>query len=83
MRSAGRDRIVFAHSTTTFDDERGNAPMRIVFDPLRHQEQSEADDRDADSPQTLDLRIHLPWRPDDLTARPSGTLRLEQLGNNR
>ncbi len=81
MRSTDRDRIVFAHTTTTFGAERGNAPMRIVFDPLRHQEQSEEDDRSADAPRTLNLQIYLLWRPDDLTAEISGTVRLKQLRN--
>jgi hypothetical protein len=79
MRSADRDRIVFAHTTTTFEDEHSNTAMRIVFDPLRCQEQSAEDDSSADSSRKLNLQIHLLWRPDHLSAELSGTVQLEQL----
>lgn len=79
MRSTERDRIDFVRTTTTFDNENDNASMRIILDPLRSEEPSEGDGPNADSQQTLNLQIHLLWRPDDLTAELHGTVRLEQL----
>ncbi len=81
MRSADRERIVFAHTTTAFDYGEKEVTKRIVFDPLRCHGQSADDGLSANTSRTLNLQIHLLWRPDRLSAKLAGTVKLGQLAD--
>jgi len=83
MRSEARDRVYVAHTTHAFAEERGKTTMRIVFDPLRYLEQSSASNRDAGSSQTLNLQLHLLWRPHGLSSLLGGNVRLDQVTHER
>lgn len=79
MRSADRERIVFAHTTTMLDDGGKKVAKRIVFDPLRYYAQLAEDILGTATPRTLNLQVHLLWRPDRPSAELAGTVKLGKL----